>query len=98
MIESTATTEQQTSVPIPSIRDGLLDKDQLAAEFGRTKRTIDRWLAVRDAPPHIRIAGKIYFRREALLRWLESKETPSTPKRGRPKGYRRSERKRSQRG
>ncbi len=91
MTESTTTAAQQASVPTAiTIRDALLDKEQLAREFGRTKRTVDRWLALRDAPPVIRLHGKVYFRREAVLRWLEAKEQPTTPRRGRPRGVRRN--------
>lgn len=71
----------------PSIRSALLDPQQLAAELGICKRTLDRWREKRRGPPRVVVGRKIFFRREAVEAWLranEEKPEPAVARRGRP--------------
>ena len=57
-----------------TIKDNLLEPDQLAAELDTTRRTLDRWHARRIGPPRITVGRKIYYRREAVQDWLLQNE------------------------
>jgi excisionase family DNA binding protein len=63
-----------------------VDKATLARELGKTPRTVDR-LVLCDGLPCVQIGNKRLFRRDAVLEWLRSRETPKRPQN---KGGRRS--------
>jgi DNA-binding transcriptional MerR regulator len=55
----------------------LVEKKELAAEFGNSPRTLDRWDALGIGPPRTRIGRKVYYRRSSALRWLLAQEQSS---------------------
>lgn len=56
------------------ILDGYIRKEELAAELGGTKRTLDRWHTGRIGPPRVRIGKTILFDRKSVLEWLARRE------------------------
>jgi hypothetical protein len=56
------------------ILEGYLTEDQLAAEIGRSPRTIARWRALGEGPPVTRIGRQILYRESSAKAWLESLE------------------------
>ena len=71
----------KTDTPVATAATSLvaehyLTKPQLAGALSRTIRTIDRMTLHGDGPPATRIGRTILFRREAVLEWLRSRETP----------------------
>lgn len=52
-----------------------LTPDQLAGELGRSRKTIDRWHAVGEGPPRTKIGQAVLYRREAVRKWLEARES-----------------------
>lgn len=57
-----------------TLKDDLLEPEQLAAELETTRRTLDRWHARRIGPPRIQVGRKIYYRRDAVRDWLLANE------------------------
>jgi predicted DNA-binding transcriptional regulator AlpA len=74
--------------------DGILSeyltKEELAAQLGRSTRSVDRWNLTGDGPPCIRIGRRSLYRRAAVVEWLRSLEIP--PGGIRPKQYGRRKR------
>ncbi|MGA2833688.1 MAG: helix-turn-helix domain-containing protein [Terracidiphilus sp.] len=70
----------QSITPAPDGASPLLsdyiDKPALARELGRTVRTLDR-LVLCDGLPCVQVGHRRLFRREAVLAWLRSRETPT---------------------
>jgi hypothetical protein len=58
------------------LAEHYLTKPQLAGALARTIRTIDRMMLHGDGPPATRIGRTTLFRRDAVLEWLRSRETP----------------------
>ena len=48
--------------------------EELAAELGRNKRTLDRWDALGTGPPRTRVGRKVLYRRSSVQRWLVAQE------------------------
>jgi predicted DNA-binding transcriptional regulator AlpA len=57
-----------------SVLSDYLTKKQLAAELGRSIRTIDRWLLQGDGPPPTTLGMEQLFRRDGVREWLLAKE------------------------
>ncbi len=57
------------------LSEGYLTTPDLAAELGRSTRTLDRWALTGDGPPRTRIGRKTLYRRDAVIAWLRSRET-----------------------
>lgn len=74
-VRSVTDPDSRGTLGINSHRDA--DKAQLARELRRTQRTIDRLILRGDGPPFVQIGNKRLFRREAVLEWLLSRETPA---------------------
>lgn len=51
-----------------------LSMTQLAAELGKSPRTLERWRAHGELPPHTLIGHTRVFRRSSVVAWLESRE------------------------
>jgi hypothetical protein len=51
-----------------------MTEDQLAAEIGRSVRTLARWRALGEGPPVTRIGRQILYRESSAKAWLESLE------------------------
>lgn len=62
------------SVPILS---EFLTTEELAAELGRHKRTLDRWGALGTGPPRTRVGRKVLYRRTSVQKWLAAQEQSS---------------------
>jgi excisionase family DNA binding protein len=62
---------QASSAPILS--DYLSDAE-MAKEMGVSLRTWWRWLALREGPPATKIGRRRYFHRQAVNKWLRSRE------------------------
>lgn len=60
-----------------SVLSGYLTKTQLAAQLGRSVRTLDRMASSGDGPPRTKIGRTTLYRREAVLEWLRSREVPA---------------------
>ena len=58
----------------PRVLDGYMTEDQLAAEIGRSVRTLARWRALGEGPPVTRIGRQILYRESSARAWLESLE------------------------
>src|SRR5438270_13268968 len=69
-----------SALPLGSVErvDGLLYEyltpEQLAAELGVHKRTLDRWHASRVGPPRLTVGRRPLYRRDAVTDWLRSRE------------------------
>ena len=57
------------------LSEGYFTTPELAAELGRSTRTLDRWALTGDGPPRTRIGRKTLYRRDAVIAWLRSRET-----------------------
>jgi predicted DNA-binding transcriptional regulator AlpA len=79
-LSGTSPTNPQNSVrpelspSASSVLQGFLRRDELAKHLGLSPRTIDRWQALRDAPPRIHVGRTVLYRIEAVREWLQSKE------------------------
>lgn len=51
-----------------------LNKCQTADYLGVTPRTLDRWYALREGPPRLKIGMKVYYLRESLDAWIKAQE------------------------
>jgi hypothetical protein len=56
------------------ILGGWISRADLAQELEVTEATLRRWAAERWGPPCIRAGRKIFYRRAAVVEWLEDQE------------------------
>jgi hypothetical protein len=56
----------------------FLTTKELAAEFGRNKRTLDRWDVLGTGPPRTRVGRKVLYRRSSVEKWLAAQEQSPT--------------------
>lgn len=54
---------------------GWISRSDLAQELEVTEGTLRRWASERWGPPCIRAGRKIFYRRTAVIEWLEDQET-----------------------
>ena len=66
----------------------LLSEAQVAKLLGKSVWTLRGWHTKRIGPPKTKIGHSSYYRRPALLRWIEQREIPTTPKTGGPQWMR----------
>jgi predicted DNA-binding transcriptional regulator AlpA len=52
-----------------------LTLDELAAELGRNKRTLDRWERLHTGPPRTRMGRSVLYRRDSVRTWLAKQES-----------------------
>jgi hypothetical protein len=57
-----------------ALLSGWISRSDLAQQLDVTEGTLRRWEAERWGPPCIRAGRKIYYRRTAVLKWLEEQE------------------------
>lgn len=57
-----------------------LDRDALAVELRCSTRTIARYEGLSDGLPSVVIAGRKYYRREAVRQWLAKRERRPNPR------------------
>jgi len=79
--------------PRPKKGDGLMggwiSRPDLAQQLEVSESTLRRWETERWGPPCIRAGRKIYYRRAAVLEWLEQLESQNYG-RARSRGSRRA--------
>jgi hypothetical protein len=56
------------------IEENFCTEAQVAGELGLKISTMRNWAAKRLGPPRIRVGRKIFYRREALVAWMQSQE------------------------
>jgi predicted DNA-binding transcriptional regulator AlpA len=54
-----------------AILDDYINREDLAKELGITPRTLDKYEERRVGPPKIKIGGRCYYKRSAVLAWIE---------------------------
>jgi hypothetical protein len=54
--------------------DGLLSEAEAASALGLKFTTLRNYAVLRKGPPRIRIGKKIFYRYDALVAWIESRE------------------------
>lgn len=63
--------------PFRPLLEGYLTANELAAELGVTRRTLQRWERLRIGPPYTKAGGAALYRVEAVRQWLRDCETPA---------------------
>jgi hypothetical protein len=66
--------EEQRSRPRESVLADYDDEDELCAQLGICKKTLNRWLAAGTGPPCTVIGRKKRFRRASTAKWILDKE------------------------
>ncbi len=51
-----------------------LSRDETAKQLGVSPDTLTRWLTQRIGPASVRIGRKRYYHRDAIRRWIKSRE------------------------
>ncbi len=57
-----------------SLLQDYLTRDELAAELRVTPRTIMRWQNQPDGLPYTELGARIFYRRQTVLAWIETRE------------------------
>ena len=57
-----------------ALLSGWISRADLAQELAVTEGTLRRWTSERWGPPCIRAGRKIFYRRSAVIEWLEDQE------------------------
>ena len=52
----------------------LLSRLQVAALFGVSKTTIDKWRRFRILPPEVKIASRVYFYKEQIMELVKQRQ------------------------
>lgn len=65
---------RQTEQGPEGLLSGWISRADLAQQLGVSEDTLRRWDAARTGPPCIRAGRKIYYRRSAVLEWMEERE------------------------
>lgn len=55
----------------------LLSFAQVCREFGKSARTLERWVERGQFAPCIQLGAVRYWRRSAIINWIAAHETPS---------------------
>lgn len=63
-----------------------LTRDQVASELRVATRTVARWQNQPNGIPYIEMGGRILYRRQSILSWIESRERRPNQRRGRNHG------------
>jgi hypothetical protein len=57
---------------------GVLDRETTAAVLGVQPRTLDDWRQRRIGPPSAKWGGRVFYRLNSILRWIERIEEVPT--------------------
>lgn len=57
-----------------ALLSGWISRSDLAQELGVCEETLRRWADARHGPALVRAGRKIYYRRSAVIEWLEDQE------------------------
>lgn len=60
--------------PTRTLLGGWISRTDLAQELEVTEATLRRWATERWGPPCIRAGRKVFYRRSAVVEWLEDQE------------------------
>lgn len=73
-----------------NILEGYAKRDELAAAFGVTERTIARWTDQVNGLPMTKIGNRVFYRIESAREWIAGRERRmnQTGTRARTGGYR----------
>ena len=63
-----------------------VDGDQLVAQLRISRKTLQRYEALPDGLPSVKIGARKFYRLEAVRRWIEARETRPNPRRAAPRG------------
>ena len=66
--------EQSQETEARPLLEGWISRAELARELGVSVDTLARWETSRSGPPLARIGRCVFYRRTAVLEWLESRE------------------------
>ena len=66
--------ENQQEPESRPLLEGWISRAELARELGVSVDTPARWETGRSGPPLARIGRYVFYRRTAVLEWLESRE------------------------
>ena len=67
-------TAKDRQEPSRALLGGWISRADLAQELEVTEGTLRRWAAERWGPPCIRAGRKVFYRRTAVVEWLEDQE------------------------
>lgn len=67
-------TPKDSREPSRALLGGWISRADLAQELEVTEGTLRRWAAERWGPPCIRAGRKVFYRRTAVVEWLEDQE------------------------
>jgi hypothetical protein len=67
-------TAKGNGAPSRALLSGWISRADLAQELEVTEGTLRRWAAERWGPPCIRAGRKVFYRRSAVVEWLEDQE------------------------
>ncbi len=57
-----------------SLLSDYLTRDQLAAELHVAPRTVARWQDQPNGIPYVEMGGRVLYRRQSVMAWIESLE------------------------
>jgi hypothetical protein len=66
-----------------ALAEDWMTKTDLAHFFGKSPRTIERWCAMRTAPPRIKVGNTTLFHVPSMREWMAARVTGTDSKRGR---------------
>lgn len=64
----------------PVLLDDYWNVEETATALRVARRTLERWKRLRKGPPHIRLGAKTYYKKESVLRWMDSLQVESKSK------------------
>lgn len=73
-METETTLSPPNKSALETLRTGLLTRKQAASKLSVDVKTLDRLRKKRTGPPWIELACKIFYRDEALIKWLLEQE------------------------
>ena len=61
-------------INVPPVADDLIPRAVVAKQLDSTQHTLRQWEVSAKGPPAIRIGRRVYYRAEAVRRWLLEQE------------------------
>lgn len=68
------TATQSLAVAYASVASELIPQRQLAKDMNVHLKTLARWAAINYGPPRLKIGKQVFYRRSAVLKWLEKNQ------------------------
>jgi hypothetical protein len=66
---------------MPSVLADYVEESDLARELGCCRHTVARYRRQADGLPHLKVAGKVLFKRDDVAAWLEQRTVRKNPTR-----------------